>query len=318
MVSVNRLAYKLARRLVEESGYFRVKVETVDGGATVIDTGIEAVGGYEAGLMITKIAMGGLCDVFISMLDYGGIVLPTINVYTDHPAVSLLGCQLAGWNVKTEDFRAMASGPGRALALKPKKVYEKIGYRDDADVAVLLLETEKYPTRSAVELISEKCGVKPENLYLVLTTTRSIAGSTQVSGRIVETGLYRLDYLGFDPKLVVSGVGYAPIMPIHPDEGVTLGREEDALIYGGSTSFIVDYEDDHALKDLIARAPATTSNFYGKPSYQVLKSVEFDWSKLDPAFFAPGMLRLENLKTGVVHQAGRINIDVLKESLGIA
>ncbi|HDN01912.1 MAG TPA: methenyltetrahydromethanopterin cyclohydrolase, partial [Candidatus Bathyarchaeota archaeon] len=178
--------------------------------------------------------------------------------------------------------------------------------------------TEKYPTKSAVELISEKCGVKPENLYLVLTTTRSIAGSTQVSGRIVETGLYRLDFLGFDPKLVVSGVGYAPIMPVHPDEGVTLGREEDALIYGGSTSFIVEYEDDQALKDLIAKAPATTSSFYGKPSYQVLKSVEFDWSKLDPAFFAPGMLRVENLKTGVVHQAGKINVGVLKESLGMA
>jgi len=44
------MAYKWAKKLIEAPEYYRVKVEKLPSGATVIDTGIEAHGGYEAGL----------------------------------------------------------------------------------------------------------------------------------------------------------------------------------------------------------------------------------------------------------------------------
>ena len=59
MLSINRLAYELVEKLVERPEYYRVAVEKLPSGATVIDTGLEAHGGYEAGLMTTRIAMGG-------------------------------------------------------------------------------------------------------------------------------------------------------------------------------------------------------------------------------------------------------------------
>ena len=106
-------------------------------------------------------------------------------------------------------------------------------------------------------------------------------------------------------------------MPIHPDSGVTLAREEDSLIYGGVTVYTVDHESDEELKELITKAPATTSSGYGKTSYEILKEVNFDWSKLDPAFFAPGYISVTNKRTGNVFKAGRINPEVIKQSLGV-
>jgi methenyltetrahydromethanopterin cyclohydrolase len=50
MLSINQLAFKLAIRLIKSSEYYRVKVEKLPTGATVIDTGINAQGGYEAEL----------------------------------------------------------------------------------------------------------------------------------------------------------------------------------------------------------------------------------------------------------------------------
>ncbi len=314
-ISINRLAMRIVDKMLSEPEYYRISVQKLPSGATVIDTGIKAKGGLMTGLKLTEIAMGGLGKAKLMQMDYEGFTLPMIFVSTDYPAISLLGSQLAGWGVKTEKFFSMASGPARALALKPKKVFEKIEYRDDSDVAVLMLETNKFPEDDVAKYVADSCGVKPENVFLILTTTNSTAGSVQVSGRIAEVGMYRLDYLGFDPKKVIFGTGSAPIMPIHPDERVTLARQEDALIYGGSTSYMVECEDDSKLKELVDKAPAFTSAYYGKPSYETLKAVNFDWSKLDPAFFAPGSICVFNTRTGSTFYAGKVDHDMLKKSL---
>jgi methenyltetrahydromethanopterin cyclohydrolase len=59
MLSINKLAYELFERLVERPECYRVTVDKLPSGATVINTGLEAHGGFEAGLMTTRIAMGG-------------------------------------------------------------------------------------------------------------------------------------------------------------------------------------------------------------------------------------------------------------------
>lgn len=314
-VSVNKKAMKIVQELLSDPEFYKINVEQLASGATIIDTGLEVAAGYLAGLKLTEIAIGGLGKASMLVTSYNGLILPTVFVATDYPVVSLFGSQLAGWSVKVGDFSAMGSGPARALALKPKKVFEKIKYRDYYDQAVLLLETKGKPTDEVAIEISEKCGVKPNNLYLILTTVNSLSGSVQVSGRVVETGLYRLDFLGIDPLKVTNGVGYAPIMPVHPSENVTLGREEDALIYGGVAYFTVEFDDDKELRDLVEAAPAANSKDYGKRSYERLKSVNFDWSKLDSAFFTVGSISVHNRKSGKTHSAGSINQKMLKESV---
>jgi len=289
MLSINKLAYNLTKKLVEKPEYYRVKIETLPSGAIVIDTGIKAHGGYEAGLMVTRIAMGGAGTAELGYADFDGIKLPTVNVSTDHPAIALFGAQLAGWRIKPEGYTADGSGPARALALKPKNVFKKIEYQDESDVAVLLMEAEELPPDSAAYYISERANVKPENVVMVMTTTTSVAGMVQISGRIVETGLFRLDQLGLDPKKILYGVGYAPVMPVHTDGGVAMGRAEDALTYGGVTSFIVD-EEESVLEEIAEKAPSNNCKDYGKTSYEIYK-------------------------TGKTFASGKINNKIIKQSI---
>ena len=314
MLSINKLAYGLVEELLEAPEYYGVAVERLPSGATVIDTGLEAPGGYEAGLMTTRVAMGGAGTANLGYADFDGLKLPTVVVSTDHPAIALFGAQLAGWRIKPEGYTADGSGPARALALKPKKVFQKIDYRDEADVAVLLLETDRKPPDSAALFVAEACGVRPEDVYLLLTTTTSMAGMVQISGRVVETGLFRLDVLGLDLKSVRYGVGYAPIMPLHTDHGVAMGRAEDALTYGGVTSYVVD-EEEGVLEDMAEKAPSINCKDYGKTSYEIYKAVDFDFTQVDPALFAPAVVTLTCARTGASFTCGEVNSGVIRNSV---
>lgn len=308
------MALKLVLDLVENKEYYRVEVEKLPSGATVIDTGLEAHGGYEAGLMVTRIAMGGLGTATLNYADYDGLKLPTVVIGTDHPAISLFGAQLAGWRIKTEGYYADGSGPARALANKPKHVFKKIEYKDVSEVAVLLLETEEKPPDSAAYYIAERCNVEPENVYMVLTSMSSVTGMVQISGRIVETGLFRLDILGLDPKKVLYGAGHAPIMPVHTDPGKAMGRAEDALTYGGVTSYVIDEPED-SLKEIAMKAPSTNCKDYGKTSYEIYKAVDFDFTKVDPALFAPAAITLTCAETGTTFTYGEVNTEIIKNSV---
>ncbi|MEM2127977.1 MAG: methenyltetrahydromethanopterin cyclohydrolase [Candidatus Bathyarchaeia archaeon] len=316
LFSINRLAYRIVEDLLSEPEYYGVIVEKLPSGATLIDTGVDARGGYEAGLMASRIAMGGAGTVSLSYSGYDGLVLPTVVVTTDHPSIALLGAQLAGWKIRVGDYNADGSGPARALALKPKKIYERIGYRDESDVAVLLLETHQKPPDEAIRFIAEACGVKPSETYLILTSTTSLAGMIQISSRVVETGLFRLDLLGLEPRKVLHGSGYAPVMPLHRDLGIAMGRAEDAITYGGVTDYIVD-EDDETLRDLAERAPSSRSRFYGRPSYEVYRAVDFDFTRIDPSLFAPAVITLTSSRTGSSYTSGSINSEILRRSIGL-
>jgi len=316
-LSVNRLAQQLVRRLCEKAEEYGVAVKETESGATLIDAGIKSEGGFLAGRMVTEICLGGCGRAGILSARYSDLELPSIFVHTDHPAVALLGSQLAGWRIKVGDYYAMGSGPARALALEPQKIYEKIGYRDRADVGVLVLETSKEPPEEVITYISKRCKVSPERLSLILVPTSSVAGSTQISGRVVEQGIYRLTELGFDSKLLTHGWGYAPIAPVHPKFAQAMGRTNDAILYAGVAGFVTNYEDEERLKTLVEGAASMASRSYGRPFAEIFKEAGYDFYKVDPALFAPAVLIVNNTQTGNVFRAGRVNVEVFKRSLGL-
>jgi methenyltetrahydromethanopterin cyclohydrolase len=90
--------------------------------------------------------------------------------------------------------------------------------------------------------------------------------------------------------------------------------EEDALLYGGSAYYVVD-EGEDKLKEMISKAPATNWPDYGKSSYEALKAVNFDWSKLDPSFFTIGRIDVTCKGTGRNFGGGKINEEMLKKAL---
>jgi methenyltetrahydromethanopterin cyclohydrolase len=315
-LSVNRLAWKLLEKLCESPDFYGVKVEKTNSGATIVDAGIKAKGGFQAGKIITEICMGGCGKAEITHRQYGELELPSIFVYTDHPVIATLGSQFAGWQIKEGDYFAIGSGPARALALKPREIYEKIRYKDDSDRAVVVLETDKHPIANLLERLAEECHVSPEKLAVILTPTASIAGATQVSGRIVETGIHKLDKLGFDPNLVLYAWGCAPIPPVHPKFAQAMARTNDAILYGGTAYYTVEYENEQELKRIVRKAPSKASKDYGKPFIEIFKEANYDFYKIDPNLFAPAVLVVNNIKTGRVSKAGEVNAEILTKSLG--
>jgi len=316
-ISVNQEALKLVKILCDQPDKYGVKISRTSLGATQMDAGIKAPGGYLAGAIITEICMGGLGKATLSHMDLGELILPAISVYTDHPAVSALGSQLAGWRVKTDDYMAVGSGPARALALKPKSIYKEIGYRDESNEAVIVLETSKMPPERAVSLIAETCNVSPENLYLILVPTSSVAGFTQIAGRTAETGIHKLTGLGFDPKLIRNAWSCAPILPIHPDFVESMGRSNDAILYGGAAYYNVYCEDEGVLEEIVPKAVSSSSEQYGRPFSEIFREAGMDFYKIDPELFAPAQITINNLKTGRTFTAGEINHKVLKRSIGL-
>ena len=315
-LSVNSLAWKLLERLLENPEFYRVKIEKASSGSTIVDAGIKAKGGFQCGKIITEICMGGCGKAEITSRKYGRLQLPSIFVYTDNPAIATLGSQYAGWQLKDGDYFAIGSGPARALALKPKKVYDRIGYKDDFRKAIVVLETAKYPPAKVLESLIQESGVFPENLVAILTPTASIAGATQVSGRIVETGIHKLDRLGLDPKVILFAWGCAPIPPIHPKFTQAMARTNDAILYGGVAYYVVECEDEEELKQIVSKAPSRTSKAYGKPFIEIFKEADYDFYKIDPNFFAPAVLIINNVKTGELFRAGEINVETLMKSFG--
>jgi len=316
-LSVNRLAWKLLERLVENPAFYGVKIRKTESGTTIVDAGIEATGGFEAGRLITEICMGGLGNAEITCKEYGDITLPSIFVQTDHPVIATLGSQYAGWQINEEGYFAIGSGPARALALKPREIYQEIKYKDDFEKAVVVLETDKQPPAKLIERIVKDCTVSAEGMAMILTPTKSMAGATQVSGRIVETGIHKLRKVGLDPNVILHAWGIAPIAPIHPKSANAMARTNDAILYGGTAYYTVKYDDEEELQKIVEKAPAKASKDYGRPFLEILKEAKYDFYKIDPNLFAPAVIIVNNERTGGTFKSGEINVEALAESFTI-
>jgi methenyltetrahydromethanopterin cyclohydrolase len=218
-ISLNDSALSLVNKLINGADKYAVTVEKSESGVTLIDAGINSQGGYLAGEVVTEICLAGYGKATVMPIQYGDITLPSVFVQTDHPALSLLGSQFAGWQIKGDNYSAIASGPARALALKPKDLYVKLNHTEESDTAVLVLETENAPPEPIIQQIALKCNISPKNLFIVMFSTTSLSGVTQVSGRVVETGLHKLERLELDPLMLNHAWGYAPNVPVHPNSG---------------------------------------------------------------------------------------------------
>jgi methenyltetrahydromethanopterin cyclohydrolase len=317
-LSVNQMAWKIAQKFIDNPEFYGVIVSKSAAGATIVDAGVNASGGFQAGKRLTELCMGGAGKAQMGFKTYGDLTLPSITVTSDHPAIAMLGSQFAGWRIKEPDGSiAIGSGPARALALKPKDVFEEIGYKDSSDKAVLTLESNVLPSDALIEKVTTATGVLAPNLIAVVAPTASITGLTQVAGRVVEVGIHKLRTLGLSPKVIRYATGFAPIPPLGKDFEVAMARTNDAILYGGTVYCTVEYDDEAALQKIVDQAPSSVSKDYGKPFLQIFREADKDFYKIDHGLFAPAALMLNNAKTGRTFKAGKINPKVLAESLGI-
>ena len=313
--SVNNYAMNLVNYIMQTADQLRVKSIISHKGVKIIDMGIDAKGGFEAGMAMANVCLGGLGNVEITTMNYEEHYIPAIRVLTDYPTISTLGSQFAGWRVKTDDYFAMGSGPARALSRMPPELYDEIGYKDAWDKAVLCLESSEFPTESAIDKISENTRIPPNDIYILIAPTQSITGSVQISARVLETGIHKAYLVGLDPKKIISAIGVAPIAPLQPSQLKMMGSTNDAILYGGQVYLYIDWDDeDDKLKEITEKIPSSSSNMYGKLFVDIFKEAGKDLYKIDSNIFAPAQITINNINTGKTFQAGSINIDILKKS----
>jgi len=313
-LALNDRAAVIADRIAANADVLRLAVGTLAGGARVIDAGIEAVGGYGAGLAMSEICMGGLGNIDYAPVVIEGETWPGVRVWTDHPAVSCMASQYAGWAIQVGKYFAMGSGPLRAHARVERELFEKLGYAEQARRGVLVLETRAVPTDEVAAWVGQNAGLAPHDITFVVAPTASLAGGVQIAARILETGLHKMDTLGFDVKRVVSGMGTAPLPPVAKNDLRAIGRTNDCILYGGRARYVVR-ADDAELAELAPRIPAAASKDYGTPFYDIFKRYEGDFYKIDPLLFSPAEVWLTSLQSGKTYHAGRLNPGVLRASL---
>ncbi|HEY8104538.1 MAG TPA: methenyltetrahydromethanopterin cyclohydrolase [Gemmatimonadales bacterium] len=311
--NVNAAAAEIADGLEEHAAALRVNVRTLANGARIIDAGIEVDGGLDAGLALAEICMGGLGTVTYCPVELGGETWPGVTVWTDHPAVSCMASQYAGWAISVGKYFAMGSGPLRAHARVEKELFEKLGYAETAVHGVLVLEGRTPPTEEVAAWVAGKAGLTPAQLTFVIAPTASIAGGVQISARILETGLHKMQTLGFDVRKIVSGIGTAPVAPVAKNDLRAIGRTNDCILYGGRARFTIRASDDE-LAALAEQVPASASRDYGTPFYEIFQRYEGDFYKIDPLLFSPAEVWLTSTMSGKTFRAGRVNPEVLAQS----
>ncbi|NOZ38896.1 MAG: methenyltetrahydromethanopterin cyclohydrolase [Planctomycetes bacterium] len=283
-------------------------------GTTLFDFGIDVPGSIEAGLLLARVCLADLATVKLLDSDPKLGPWPLVEVTTDRPVAACMASQYAGWEVKGAKFFAMGSGPMRAAAGR-EPLFDEIGFREQTDLCVGVLESSKLPPDEVCVDLAEKCGIDPSQLTLLVAPTSSHAGTLQVVARSVETALHKLHELGFDLSRVVQGYGRAPLPSVAGDDLAAIGVTNDAILYGGRVMLDVT-GDDASLETIGPRVPSSASNDYGKPFVEVMAQYNNDFYQIDPLLFSAAQITLVNVETGNRFEFGELNGDVLRQSFG--
>lgn len=311
-LTLNERAMRLADYLASNAAALRVETHLLPSGARVIDCGVKTPGGLQAGLALARVCTAGQAELSLAPGDVAGIACPSVVVTTDHPVLACMASQYAGWQISVGKFFAMGSGPMRA-AYGKEELFESIPGKEQAPVAVGVLETRKLPDDAVLAHLSEALNLQAGKITLLAAPAGSQAGNLQVVARSLETALHKLHELNFDLSQVVSGFGSAPLPPVAKDELGAIGRTNDAILYGGRVTIWVNCEDDQ-LAEVGPQVPACASSDYGSPFASIFARYEHDFYKIDPMLFSPAEIVFCNLKTGRSFAFGRTRADVLYQS----
>ena len=312
-LELNHRAAQLVSQAVTEMDRLKIGVSEQYNG-TLLDFGVNARGGLDAGILLARICMSDLADIRIIPGD-GQVNVPQIQVTTDHPVEACLLSQYAGWKIATDDYFAMGSGPMRILA-GVEDLQKELNAHEERSCCVGVLEASSLPPRSAIEYIRDTVGNVGE-VALLTAPTASIAGTVQIVARSVETALHKLHDLNFPLNALVSGAGVSPIPPVAKNDLQGIGRTNDAILYGATVNLWVDC-DDELIESTGPNVPSSSSESHGRTFQDLFAEADYDFYKLDPKLFSPAVIVFHNLRTGQSFEYGRSVPELLATSFGIS
>lgn len=310
-LSLNERAARIADEMADRADELRIAVRHV-AGARVLDCGIEVEGGQQAGLALARVCLAGRAEVSLCPGEVMGEPCPHVQVVSDHPVAACMASQYAGWQISVGKFFAMGSGPMRA-AYGKEELFNDISGREEAPVAVGVLETRKLPPEDVISYLAERLRLPAERITLLVAPASSMAGTVQVVARSLETALHKLHVLRFDLRQVVSGYGAAPLPPVGKGDLQAIGWTNDAILYGACVVLWVR-ADDSQLEEVAPRVPSNSSNVHGSPFAAIFERNDRDFYKIDPMLFSPAVVLFHNLKTGKSLVCGGTEPEILRQS----
>lgn len=246
------------------------------------------------------------------------MAMPAVKVKTDFPALTTLGSQKAGWKIEVDDYFAMASGPAQTHKFKNDEIYAMTNYTEDSDIAVITLEANELPNEKVAQFIADECGVKTDNLTILVAPTASLVGSIQISGRALEVGIYKMyEVMDFDVTKITYAAGITPITPVDPDNLKAMGKTNDAIIFGGRTYYYIEPDEGESLEELATNLPSSSSENYGKSFLEFFEEADGDFYKIPKEVFAPAQVIVNDMVTGEMFHTGSIDLERLKKSFEV-
>ncbi|TYT61336.1 methenyltetrahydromethanopterin cyclohydrolase [Natrialba swarupiae] len=310
MESLNRMAIELVDEALEYAEELNVGGYDLENDATVLDFGLEFDGGIEAGMLLTEIQTAGMATPSYDLGEISDAPIPYVSLSTDQPALSLLCSQKAGWELTTEDFEGLGSGPARALVAEETE-FRRIGYTDAFDLTALAVETEDVPTEAAAEQVADLAEVETSSVFLLPYSTASIAGSITNAARAAELATFRLTELGYDPLDIVSVTGRAPVPPVAGDERTAIARTNDAIAYGGTAHLTVREDADQ-----FESVSSTAADAHGRPFGEIFDDLEWQFEEVPSDLFAPAKVTID-VVGGPTYVHGETDESLLADSFDL-
>src|SRR5262249_16350070 len=160
------------QQIIPRAEELNCRVMQLKNGATVVDMGVAAPGGWMAGKLFVEACIGAQGHVEFGRFQTGRIDLPSIDVYINHPKEAWPASEFSGWKMPTKDIpgyiNPIGSGPARALA-RNDIFWQAWPYEDVHHETVFAAQTSDIPDESVAEQVAGACKLKPENVYILAT-----------------------------------------------------------------------------------------------------------------------------------------------------
>ena len=284
-------------------------------GAVVIDMGIDAPGSWEAGRLFTLVTLGGIGEVTFGTLPVKDHVIPSVNVSLGRPHEASLSSQFSAWKVAPSgDYQlpGFASGPARAIT-RDDAIAQMWPYQDKFEKTALAVQTAELPGEELVEEVSRKCGVKPENVYILAAKTGSLVGCIQIAARMPEVSLWGLGFFGFPIEKVLSFSGSGVVPPVCADELIAMDRVNSSTLFGSVARYVVDCEDSE-IEAVLPHMTCDQTKHFNRPFGEIYEEAERDIFKMDLDVHKVAVFEITNLRTGRTYKQGRFNEELLLKS----